>query len=201
MANVSVDVRVDPAPGRGCCVSTKTDGAGHYELYFEPASPLLNRQGPAARLIAYTTGYQANEQYLSWGATDVVKSLRLHPVQTVDAGQSVTVSIEPDHSICSDQEDWLNLDYRCEQFNVRVSSAGTLTVGARVLEAGGPVPLLFSATTGFYLRQILGPGTVSLLEVQAGQTYQLYVGIPEGTAPRRYTVSTSVQSGTSAQDK
>jgi len=201
MANVSVEVTSAPAPGGEARVIRNTDGAGHYEFYFEPARPLYNAQGPAARILAFTTGYQANEQYVSWGATDVVKNLRLHPVPTVDAGHSVTVSIEPDHSICSDQEDWLVLDHRCEQFDVRVSSAGTLTVEARVLEAGGPVPLLFSATSGQYRRQTLGPGTVSLLGVEAGQTYRLYVGVPEGSAPRRYTVSTSVQSGTSAQHK
>jgi hypothetical protein len=195
MAGASIQIGVRWSPGRpgGSSVYTATDAAGRYELDFEPNGLLGNVPNAVAEIIAYAAGYQANQQYLMWGVADAVKDLRLRLLQTVDAGQSLTVSIEPDHSICSDQEDWLLPEQRCVNFQVRTASAGTLTVAAHSTEDGAPVPIVFSATTGWYRVQKLGPGTVSLFEVRAGETYNLYVGIPHETAPQRYTVSTSVQ--------
>ncbi|HXG55865.1 MAG TPA: hypothetical protein VNJ03_10845, partial [Vicinamibacterales bacterium] len=172
---------------------TTTNAAGRYELDSHPAAPLGHFPTAGAKITAGARGYQVNQQYLMWGAVDAVKDLRLQLLQTIDAGQSLSVSIEPDHSICSDQEDWLLLEQRCVNFQVRTASAGTLTVAARSTEDGAPVPIVFSATTGWYRGQKPGPGTVSLFEVRAGETYNLYVGIPHGKAPQRYTVSTSVQ--------
>jgi hypothetical protein len=82
-------------------------------------------------MMVFAAGSQGHQQFLPWGVTDIVKNLRLHSIPKVEAGQSLTVSIEPDHSICSDQEDWLIPQQRCEQFEVLVHAAGTLTVNAR----------------------------------------------------------------------
>ena len=103
----------------------------------------------------------------------------------------MTVSIETDSSICSDQEDWFLPNLRCESFSVRVETAGTLTVETR--DPGANVPTVFSATSGAYERQQLGPGTVSLLQVRAGQRYRLFVGVPTATTPQRYDVVTFIR--------
>jgi hypothetical protein len=193
MGGALVSIAFAPYGTAGAGVATPTNGAGQYQLDFSPGGPLGYLPNASGTITAYSPGFQVNQQSLAWGATDVVKNLRLRAVKGVEAGQSLTVSIDADDSICSDQEDWFIPQSRCEQFTVRPGSVGTLMIEARAVTDGGPVPIVFSATSGWYRRQTGGPGTVSLLEVRAGESYQIYVGVPDGTAPQRFAVSTSLR--------
>jgi hypothetical protein len=195
IANASIEIDYMPPPGQlGAFVPASANGSGYYEVDFEAHRPFPNIGQPTVGVIlAWSKDYQDNDQLLPWGATDIVKNLRLRRVQTVSAGQPITVSIEPDSSICWDREDWFVPDHRCYQFDVVVGSPGTLTIDAHAPEGGAIVPLVFSATSGRYRGQKPGPGTVSLFQVEAGQRYHIFVGIPDGTAPQRYSVSTSLQ--------
>ena len=206
IANARIEIDYAPPPGQlFAFVQSTANGSGFYEVDFETNGPftnffqLLNLEPTAGVLYAWSEDYQDNIQLLPWGATDIVKNLRLRRVRTITAGEPITVSIEPDSSICSDREDWFLPDRKCHQFEVLADSAGTLTIEARPEDASGIVTTVFSATTGFYRGQKLGPGTVSLFGVLAGKSYRIFVGIPDGTAPQRYTVSTSLQAAESGQ--
>jgi hypothetical protein len=193
IAAATVEVQYPPPPGRfGAFVTTKTNDGGFYELAFDTDRPLnwVGLSNVAGVVNSFAAGYTPNSQLVPWGTPIFASNLRLHQARTIRAGESITVSIEADSSICSDQEDWFLSGNRCDSFTVLTDTAGTLSVEAR--EPGAIVPIIFSATSGWYARQQLGPGTVSLLQVRAGERYQLFVGVPNATVPRRYVVSTSV---------
>lgn len=177
-----------------CWLSTVTNDGGYYEVVFEPGlGPVFGANG-AGLIHTWRDGYWTNIQLLPRGAPDIVRNLPLRRVRTLSAGQSTTVSIEPESSLCSDLEDWFILTSRCENVEILVDKAGTLTVDARAMEAGGGVPVVFFATSGEYTRgQERQPGTVSV-GVRAGNRYRIFVGIPSGiVAAQRYEVSTSLR--------
>jgi hypothetical protein len=170
-----------------CVLVTRTNDRGDYAVDFEPG-PWSG--GGIGYAYSRHDGYETNIQWLPTGSTSAVQSFRLRPVRRISAGASTVVSVEPDSSLCSDLEDlWGVLDHRCEVVRIE-ATAGTLVVEARAAEGGGVVPMVFWATTGNYAGLITrpGPGTVSI-PVQGG-TYQIFVGIPDGTASQRFDVST-----------
>jgi len=170
-----------------CWLMTLTNDAGDYAVEFEPGSSVSGYGIGYA--YSWHDGYETSIQWLPTGSTTAVQNFQLRPVRRISAGASTVVSVEPDSSLCSDLEDWWVLSRRCEVVRIE-ATAGTLVVEARA-EAGGVVPLVFSATTGNYAGQTPGPGTVSL---QArGGTYQIFVGIPDGMASQRFEVLTSLR--------
>ena len=176
-----------------CWLKTVTNDGGHYEFVFEPGpGPVFGANG-AGVIYSWPAGYEGSIQVLPRGSPDIVQNLRLRRSRTVSVGQSITVSIEPESSLCSDLEDWYLLTRRCENFEILVGKSGTLTVDARPTEASGIVPVPFFATTGDYTsRQDPQPGTVSI-GVLAGKRYRVFVGIPSGIEAQRYDVSTSLR--------
>ena len=173
-----------------CLLQTVTNDGGYYEVVFEPGPGPVFRANGAGVISSWPAGYEGNIQLLPRGAPDIVQNLRLRRGRTVSAGQSITVSIESESSLCSDLEDWWLLTRRCESFEILAGKAGTLTVDARPTEAGGIVPVPFFATSGEYTsRQDPQPGTVSI-GVLAGKRYRVFVGIPSGMAAQQYDVST-----------
>ena len=197
IAAARVEVDYAPPPGRlGAYVLTDANGGGYYEVDFEADRPLGTMGLPpntVGLISSWKDGYEVDNQLVPGGTVTIVKNLRLRPALTASAGQSIMVSIEPDSSICTDREDWFIPSRRCRSFSVLVGAAGTLTVEPRATGGGGIVPIVFSATSGRYERQILGPGTVSLLQVRSGERYLIFVGIPDGTAPGQFEVTTSLR--------
>ena len=61
--------------------------------------------------------------------------------RTLEAGQLIVVTIQPDGLLAHDGEDWMALDWVWERLHIRVADAGALTVHARP-ELGGVVPSL-----------------------------------------------------------
>jgi hypothetical protein len=172
-----------------CWSQVVTNSGGYYEIVFEPS---LGRYG-VGLIYSQREGYETDIQLLTGGTPEIVQNLRLDRVRSIRAGQSITVSIEPDSALCSDLEDWWLLTSRCENVEILVPEAGTLTVDARASQSAGVIPFVFFATTGRYAgRQTPGPGTASV-GVQAGERYRIYVGIPRGTAAQRYDVSTTLR--------
>lgn len=178
---------------RTCWIHTVTDGGGYYDIVFEPGpGPVFGGANGAGVIYALYEGYQPNIQSLPRGTADIVENLRLRRVRTVTAGQSITVSIAPESSLCSDLEDWWLLTSRCESVQILVDRPGTLTIEARAADAG-VIPVVFFATSGRYTTpQLPGPGTASV-GVQGGERYRIFVGIPSGIAADRYDVSTSMR--------
>lgn len=178
----------------GCWIAMRTDGGGHYAFDFEPGTGFVH--GPdsdaAGVICSLLDGYETNTQLLPRGTPAIVTNLRLRRMRTLNAGQSVTVTIESDSSLCSDLEDWWLLDKRCENIEVVAGTTGRLTVDARAADAGGTIPVVFFPTSGRYTTtQAFGPGTASV-GVEAGQRYRVYVGVPRETVGR-YDLTTSVR--------
>ena len=142
--------------------------------------------------------YELSTQLLPSGAAEIVKNVRLRRGRTINAGQSITVPIEPDSSLAWDDEDWLDRNRVWEKLHVRAHAAGTLTIDARP-EAGGSGPSL--AVFCVYVKDNclfnwvkapLGSGTASL-NVQADSLFEVRVVIRTPALPQRYVVSTSLQ--------
>jgi hypothetical protein len=169
-----------------CWLTTLTNDGGVYAVEFEAGPWPGHGIGYA---YSWHDGYETDIQWVPTGSTTAVQNFRLRPVRRISAGASTVVSVEPDSSLCSDLEDWWVLNSRCEVVRIE-ATAGTLVVEARAVEAGGVVPLVFWATTGNYAGSITrpGPGTVSI--PARGGTYQIFVGIPDGTASQRFDVLT-----------
>src|SRR5262245_57322859 len=79
------------------------------------------------------------DHYYVQAQVNVVQNLRLRRVRTVEAGQSIAISIDRDSSLAVDGGDWWMLDHVWETLHVRVADAGVLTVDARP-PVGGSVP-------------------------------------------------------------
>jgi hypothetical protein len=176
-----------------CWLSASADSAGHYEASFEPSSGPVFGADAAALIESSHDGYATNVQLLPRQPTEVVRDIRLRRRRTIAAGESVTVSIEQDSSLCSDQEDWFVLTSRCEKVVVEVATSGTLTVEARLPVGGASDALVFFPTSGFYTGSQSSRSGAASVGVAAGTRYLVYVGTPIGREPLRFEVLTSVR--------
>jgi len=181
-----------PNSGAWCWLKAPTDGGGAYRADVE-AEPDSRYPGTFGHAYAFDEGSEANVQFLPTGAATVVRDLRLRRIRTIAPGGSVTLSVEPDSSLCSDLEDLWAMTSRCEIVRIAAATPGTLVVEARAAEAGGSVPQMFWATTGNYagIPERPGPGAVSI--PVAGGTYQIFIGIPSGSPSERFEVSASMR--------
>jgi hypothetical protein len=198
IANAFVAVRNDLY--FGVYKRTSTDGAGYYEVDYESDGRSAGGTGGIFGLVyAGRNGeYEFSTQLLPSGAAEIVKNVRLRRVQTINAGQSTTVLIEPDSSLAWDDDDWMDRNSVWEKLHVRVPAAGTLTIEARA-EAGGSGPSLLvlciyvTDNCGFeWVKAPAGSGTGSL-KVQADSLFEVRVAIRTPALPQRYVVSTSLQ--------
>jgi len=177
----------------GCGITINTDAAGSYQFIFEPGDQRIYGTDSAGLLSAWRDGYESNVQLLPRGSTRTVVNLRLRRTKRITAGDSFTAPVEPDSSICTDLEDWFVWTHRCESAVITTQSTGTLVVDARDGAGGGPLPLIFFATSGNYTTlQTAGTGVASV-GVRAGERYYVFVGAPVGVPAQRYEVSTSVR--------
>jgi hypothetical protein len=177
----------------GCGISINTDAAGSYQFVFEPGNQRFYGTDVAGVLSSWREGYESNVQLLPRGSTRTVVNLRLRRTKRITAGDSFTVLVEPDSSMCTDTEDWFVWTHRCGSAVITPQSTGTLVVDARDGTGGGPLPFIFFATSGNYTT-LQTPGTgVASVGVRAGERYYVFVGAPVGVPAQRYEVTTSVR--------
>lgn len=180
--------------------TTSTDGSGRYSIAFETRWTAFDGNADVVGAIFYTGGGQYENYYVQavpWGTADIVINLRLRRVRTLNAGESMVISIDPDSSLAYDGEDWLGMDWVWEIFHVRVADAGTLTVAAR--SSGGIVPQIavycryVADNCAFeWVKPPLASGSGSL-RVNANSLFEIRVAIPSHVTPQRYEVVTSRQ--------
>jgi hypothetical protein len=174
-----------------CWFVVRTNGSGYYEAEFQ-LSPKPLTGGVHAYIYSVDEGFATNVQSLSF-SSNVVQNLRLRRPRRIDVGDSATVTVEPDSTLCSDLEDLYAFGYRCEYVTVVARNPGTLRVEMRA-DAGAVVPTVFWTTTGNYAGAIVrssDPSTVSI--PITGGVYSIMAGIPVGTAAQRVTVHTSMK--------
>jgi hypothetical protein len=179
LAGANVELDCCGPPEHPLWQLTTTDASGRY---------VFERAVGGAVMYSWLDDYVPNVQL--W-QPDL--NFRLRRERTVTAGQSFSVSIELDSSMCSDLEDWWVLTHRCESVTIVPERDGTLVVDARDDATGRTVPLVFFATSGFYTSvQTVGKGVVSV-GVHAGERYHVFVGVPGAATPQRYELSTAVR--------
>jgi hypothetical protein len=185
LASVVVDQGASPhdkdAENRWVTASTSHDG--RFELVLNAA----RRHGGPNKfglLRAWTENeeFRGHTQRLDWQETDIVTHVRLRRIRTIDAGQSIDVTVGPDSPLC--ESGGLSLETVCEWVRVRYSRAGTLTVGAH--SESGTVPTV----RGW---MVAGAGTVSF-PVSTGRSdcAEIAIAIPVGSRPQRFSVTTSL---------
>ena len=182
-------------------VETATNGAGHYEADLEV--PEVYQTMASVGVVEAWRGdeFEDHAQSIPSGPgaiVNVARNLRLRRFRTIDAGQSMTVSIEPDSSLDYDSEWSTGLNRLREDLHVRVDAAGVLTVEARP-EAGGTLPSLSVNCVSLvrdncefnWVNAPLGSNSGSL-RVKANSVLKISVAIPTYLAPHRFVVSTSL---------
>jgi hypothetical protein len=183
-----------PAPG-GCWVEVRTDNTGFYDVEFDAAVWSVGGVNAIAALVRTSGGqggYEYQTQAVPFTHTDVVLNLRMRRPARISAGQSTTVSVDSDSTMCGDSEDLLVLHSRCAWVGITTDTPGTLVVEARSA-SGGITPTVYWATSGTVSGPITrtGPGTVSF-PVDRGGIIAL-AGIPVGAPPQRFDVVTSIR--------
>jgi hypothetical protein len=95
-------------------VKASSDARGHYSIAFETAYTSFDGNARTVGAIFYTGGGEYENYYVQAvpsGTADVVKDLRLRRVRTVNAGESLVISIDPQSSVAYDGEDWQRMDW------------------------------------------------------------------------------------------
>ncbi len=187
---------------------TRTNADGSYAFsfrtsraYFPPSEVVpaghflaLLAAGDGADLGDTSRGHWTTVQLVSWGTQEVVQNVRLRPVRTLAAGQSMGVSVDPDSSLAWDKEwdPWQFTSFTTleEEFLVSVQTDGVLTIDVRP-ETGGNVATLTCSYVGCQGARV--QGTVSI-PVEAGRSpFYFSVQSPRASAPQRYEIRTSLR--------
>ena len=179
-----------PSIATFCWLNTLTNEQGLYTLEFE-GGPLPGRG--IGYVYSLADGHEVDIQWVPTGSETVIQDLRLPRVRPLLAGESTSVSVGPDSTLCSDLEDTWVLGHRCTVVRIEANTVGTLLVEARAATADGIAPFVFWATSGNYNGPITrpGPGTVSI-PIRGG-TYQIFVGLPDGSPSQSFDVVTSLR--------
>lgn len=175
---------------------TSTDARGYYSIVFETNHTIYDGNTGVVGAIFYTGGGEYEDYFVQAvpsvlsGTADVVVNLRLRRTRTVNAGQSILISIDPDSSAAYDGEDWLRMDWVWETFHIRVADAGILTIDTGAGVGSAPTVAVF----GLYrnVSPMPPPGKRSLI-VQANSLLKVRLAIPNRMAPQRYEVTTFLQ--------
>jgi len=185
---------------------TRTGANGAYAFSFQTSRPYQNpfQTAPgdflgllAARDGAFWgdagSGRSTTVQLVPWG-TEVVQNVRLRPVRTLAAGQSMRLSVEADSSLPWDKEwdPWVvpSFDTLSEEFRVSVQRDGVLIIDARP-EDGGNVATLPCHYVGCPDWRV--QGTVSIPVEARWSPFYFSVEIPRVSAPQRYEIRTSLR--------
>ena len=185
---------------------TRTDADGAYTFSVRTSQPYRNQfqivpgdflgllaVGDGAYLGDIGRGHWTTVQLLPW-TPEVVHNVRLRPVRTLTAGQSMGLSVAPDSSLVWDKEwdPWVfpSFDALAEEFRVSVQTNGLLTIDVRP-EAGDHVATLTCPYVGCPAWRV--QGTVSIPVEARWSPFYFSVEIPRASAPQRYEIQTSLR--------
>jgi hypothetical protein len=203
IANATVSLQL--AKG---ALSTRTDGDGAYVIPYEANQPYrrpsVRFPGEILGLLVvsdgafwgdHRNGHWTIVQTIPWGTPDITHNVRLRPVRTLAAGQSMELTVDPDSSLVWDQEwdPWIfpSTDTLGEEFLVSVSTAGILTLDARP-QAGGLEATLTCPYVGCPSWGVRGTLSVSF-PVQGGGPFYFALEVPRTSAPQRVTIQASLR--------
>jgi hypothetical protein len=188
-------------------LTTRTGEDGAYAISYEAKQPYRNpasivREGILG-LLAVTdgtywgdirSGHWTSLQALPFEPSDIVHDVRLRPVRTLVAGQSMELAVEPDSSLTWNEEwdPWTfpSFDTFSEGFRVSVETDGVLTIDAQP-DAGGIPATLTCPYVGCPSWRVSGPVSLRV----EGRWSPLYftLEIPGTSAPQRFEIKASLR--------
>jgi len=164
--------------------TAKTTADGRYELQLDARQP--GNVNAVVRVVA-ANQYGPFEQFVRV-ADSAERNFRLRRIQTITSGQSATIKIDSDSSLC-----WsLGIGGRCEWLRVQTPTGYTCTVDVKAVGNGGVLPTL-SADVGY---RVVGQGAISFQMALtdfpcSSRIIDVAISIPDGTAPQQYELTVS----------
>jgi hypothetical protein len=167
---------------------TTTDGSGNYSV-----TGHLD-QGASSVVYVWANNYEAYARYIGDTSSH---SFRLQPIEQILAGDSWSVTIGPDDSLCINnsqdpQEGRPGGGYRCRRVRVKAPVDGVMMLEA-VSATGGPHPAPLE------VERLVGPccsdtmGNPKSIQVTAGTEVGVFVELPENaTQSESFTLNTSM---------
>jgi hypothetical protein len=169
--------------------STAADGSGNYSV-----SGYLDQ---GASSVVYVWGAGGYEDYTRYIGGISAQSFRLRRIERMTAGDSWSVTIGPDDSLCNNnsqdpQEGRPGTGYRCRRVRVLAPVSGMMTLEA-VSTSGGarPAPLEVEPLAGPCCSERMANPTS--IQVTAGTEVGVFVELPESaTSSQSFTLNTSM---------
>ena len=172
-----------------CAFRTQTNEAGSYEVSFEFMLGVPDLKNVPDRMYVRRDGFDRQTQVLDTG-TEVVRNFRLRRARTISPGDSTTISIEDDSSLClMGPNEFIDWDSRCEILHIEIPIAGTVTVEARG-EGGSESAAILAFTPGGTTAQVRKAGSVSM-GLEPGKRYDIVIGFPLGKTGRLHVAVAS----------
>ena len=181
-----------PIPGATVSIngrySTTTDGSGNYSVtgYLD--------QGASSVVYVWADGYEDYARYI--GGTSS-QSFPLQPIERITAGDSWSVTIGPDDSLCINnsqdpQEGLPGTGYRCRRVRVLAPVSGVMTLEAISTTGGAhPAPLEVERIVGPCCSERMANPTS--IQVTAGTEVGVFVELPENASTSQsFTLNTSM---------
>ena len=178
------------APISGALVSingryaASTDNSGNYAV-----NGVLDAGGTGDFTYVSANNYTSDYRYIRGTTQDV----RLHRLQRITAGDSTTVTIAPDDSLCVNNfQDTLGLgpDYVCRSIRVVAPVEGLITTEA--FSSQGAHPPLEVETVGVQPCCSERMGNPISIQVKGGTEIVVNVEMLAGSSSQQFTVSTSM---------
>ena len=166
--------------------SVVTDGAGRYKVNFTGApgaDHFPNADPPGTRdavafLEIQAPGFERVAHYILGTSEHLVQNIRLRRQRRISAGESATLAIGPDDTVCAvDAWPWRGLT--CGIVHVVAKTAGTMTIDAAPAAGDGASP---SLEVYSHNDRIFGYGNPVSIPVAAGIEYIVNVAVPWGTS-------------------
>jgi Carboxypeptidase regulatory-like domain len=148
--------------------------------------------GASSIIYAFANGYEASGRYIR-GL--VSQSFRLHRIEKIAAGDSWSVTIRPDDTLCNNnlQEASFGLPgsgFLCRTVRVAILNDGAITLEAVSVPDGAHPPLEVEAVGGAIPERLENPVSI---KVRAGMELIVNVEIPEtATASQSFRLTTSI---------
>lgn len=182
-------LKCTPVPDSGFCwLTALTNETGHYAVEFDP-KPWP--QYGLGYIEVSRDGYETNVQWVPRASPPTIQNVKLRTSRTILAGASITVTVDPTSSLCTDFEDLWVFGDRCEIVNIE-AGPGALLVEARAV-SGNVVPLMYWYTSSNTTARPTIPAPGSLSIPAGGGLYRVLIGLPDGALAQRFNVTTSLQ--------
>jgi hypothetical protein len=178
--------------------SAQTDNAGRYGFQFVgspganhvPGHDPLGTETAIAFVNVEASGYEPYSRYALGTSEQLIENIRLRRIQRVAAGESATMTLESDDSVCV-LDAWPGRELICRTLRVVASRDGRMLVEAVPTDSSSGRPSL-----EVYGRDAGAPrNNPTSLQVTAGAEYTVHVGLPWGFAGKPSFVVTTVLSG------